>query len=568
MNEKEKATARKDDVSMSIDFSSDRLLSIASDCLDDHDYIGALKMLNKNSVSNGNDADSYMLYAETFDDMGLCGKCINDWFKYLDYAGENADFEEAYEGIAVSYMNMGDDTFAAYYYEKLLEHTSVPVSPEARKEIITKFLERGKTTLKFAYPPRIADYTEELDAGLRLMRKNDYEGAIKEFSKIEKKNPLYVEARNYIALSYVLSNEDDKAEKECEELLSINADDVQSLTTYATIKSRRGDEKGMRAIAERLKGLENDRSEDMFKTATVYSECGMHEEAYDLFGRLEEKFPYDSTLLYFRAIAAFNCGKDKECLALFDDLLTVYPNAVVADYWRYEAKRMMTDKRRKRKTLSYAYRLPARAKEESLDALSEYLRMNAKERKSFAEEVNIYSDIHWCFDECEDSPSPDLMTIGMLAAVQAGYEDFLRDVLLDIRVPDLIKLETVAALCESSQEGRMGVVINNELKFITFIPLEVESTKRSVFLGAYSLAFSHFTLFNGGYAKALNDAATKLYYRLKEEGRLSSVNDRCALAAAIYKSCRMQEQDLSDDMLYAFFDTTKKRVAKILGEQK
>ena len=103
-----------------IDLSADRLISIAADCVEDHDYIAALKMLNKNAVLNGNDEDSYMLYAEAFDDMGLYEKCINGWFKYLDYAGDGADLAEAYEGIAVSFMNMGMDSLAAFYYNKLL----------------------------------------------------------------------------------------------------------------------------------------------------------------------------------------------------------------------------------------------------------------------------------------------------------------------------------------------------------------------------------------------------------------------------------------------------------------
>ena len=49
-----------------IDLSADRLISIAGDCVEEHNYIAALKMLNKNAVLNGNDEDSYMLYAEAF----------------------------------------------------------------------------------------------------------------------------------------------------------------------------------------------------------------------------------------------------------------------------------------------------------------------------------------------------------------------------------------------------------------------------------------------------------------------------------------------------------------------
>ena len=56
---------------MDIDLSGDRLIGIAADMVDNHNYIGALKMLNKNAEISGNDEDSYMLYAEIFDDLGL-----------------------------------------------------------------------------------------------------------------------------------------------------------------------------------------------------------------------------------------------------------------------------------------------------------------------------------------------------------------------------------------------------------------------------------------------------------------------------------------------------------------
>lgn len=47
-----------------IDFSSDRLIGVAADMVDDHNYISALKMLNKNAELHCNDGDSFMLYAE------------------------------------------------------------------------------------------------------------------------------------------------------------------------------------------------------------------------------------------------------------------------------------------------------------------------------------------------------------------------------------------------------------------------------------------------------------------------------------------------------------------------
>ena len=92
---------------MKIDLSSDRLIAIAADLVEEHNFIGALKMLNKNAERNVNDEDSYMLYAEIFDDMGLYEKCINGWFKFMDSTFSD-DLSEAYEGLAVAYMNINE----------------------------------------------------------------------------------------------------------------------------------------------------------------------------------------------------------------------------------------------------------------------------------------------------------------------------------------------------------------------------------------------------------------------------------------------------------------------------
>ena len=131
-----------------IDLGGDRLISLAADLVDNHNYIGALKILNKNYELNGNDDDSLMLYAEIFDDMGLYEKCVNGWFKYVDEA-DFADMSDCYEGLAVSYMNLGNEHYSAYYYNKLLSESD-EVDPEMREEILSEFTSKDENQLKFS----------------------------------------------------------------------------------------------------------------------------------------------------------------------------------------------------------------------------------------------------------------------------------------------------------------------------------------------------------------------------------------------------------------------------------
>ena len=253
-----------------IDLSADRLISIADDCLEAHDYIQALKMLNKNAALNGNDEDSYMLYAEAFDDMGLYEKCVNGWFKYIDYADDEADLVAAYESIAVSFMNMRMDNFAAYYYNKLLMETDEELTSEDRKQIIDAFLQgNDKPALKFVYPPRLVD--EHSDK--------------------------YVSARNYIAMCNVIGDKYEEAEEECRAILERDPDNVQALTTLAAVKGQQHKRDEAIELARRLLKINPDEGDELFKIATVCCENGLHDEAYSIFCRLDERFDYDCSLL-------------------------------------------------------------------------------------------------------------------------------------------------------------------------------------------------------------------------------------------------------------------------------
>ena len=73
---------------LEFDPAADRLIGIAAQLVDSHNYIGALKMLNKNAEADGVDEDGYMLYAEIFDDMGLYERCVNFWFRFMDNTAE------------------------------------------------------------------------------------------------------------------------------------------------------------------------------------------------------------------------------------------------------------------------------------------------------------------------------------------------------------------------------------------------------------------------------------------------------------------------------------------------
>lgn len=549
-----------------IDLSEDRLLSIASDYIDAHNLTGALKMLNKNAEINGNGEEAYMMYAEIFDDMQLYEKSINGWFKYLDYT-DCADPADAYEGLAVCFLNMGQENFAAYYYNKLLIETSEELTPSNRQEIIDAFLTNEKNPLKIAYPPRLADFSEEIEKGIDFMRANDYDSAISQFDKVDEGNEKHLTARNYIAMCKIISDQCEEAEAECLAILEKYPDDVQALTTLAAVKTQQQKSGESRALAQKLLSLNATATDDIYKIATVCCENGMHDEAYRLFCKLEEELSYDSSVLYFKAVSAYNSGRIEKSLDAFDKLLTIYPDAVIAKFYNDYVKAHADGKDYAENPLSYFYRLPQEQREANVELLTAFSKLSAADAKKLTDELDISDCILWCFDEGDGRSVYELEMLGVTCAVKAGFDDMVRDILLDADVSDAVKMQTIGILAERNRDNVYGVVVCNIYRSVTLLALEIGRTRKKNFVKAYSALVSRFAMLDGNYVYLLNAAATKLYYKLAELGRLDDAKNINTLSAAIYRLSDIHDGGLGTDSIPAFFGADEELYRRLIGEE-
>lgn len=553
-----------------IDLSEERLLAIAADCLEEHNLIGALRMLNKNAELNGNADGSYMLYAETFDDMGLYESCVNGWFKYIDFVSaceSTPDMSEAYEGLAVSYMNMGRDDMAAYYYNKLLIETAEDLSQEAREEIINNFLSTQKSPLKIAYPPAVADYSDEIEKGVSLMREGNFDDAIQEFCKVQAGNEHYLSARNYIALCHIIGDRCDEAEQECTAILEKNPDDVQALATLSAVKTQQFKVGESLALAKKLLTIKTENPDEIYKIATVCCENRLHAQAYSLFCKLEGDFQYDCMLLYFKAISAYNSGQIQNSLDAFDRLLTINPDAVTAAYYRDYVRDHAEDEDFKENPLQYFYHLPQEQRESNLQILTTFVRLGKRNAQLLSENIDLTDCIRWCFDEGDGANANELKLLGATCAVKAGNcDDLLRDVLLDANLSDTLKMQIVCAIAERNEYADYGVVVCNVYRKLIIPPLTVGRTKRKSFVRAYSLLISRFALINPDYVYLINSAASKLYVKLEEDGLLAEAEDKASLAAAIFKLSGIRESNLNDENICDVFGANRERYALFIGD--
>lgn len=547
-----------------LDLSSDRLLGLAADLMEEHKYIAALKMLNKNSSLHCNDEDSYMLYAEIFDDVGLYEKCVNGWFKYLDCV-EYGELTDAYEGLAVAYMNLGNEHFSAYYYNKLLQNDN-ELDAQSRGEIIDSFLTGEINPLKFVYPPKIADCSDIMANGVEKMRLGEYENAVEEFDKVDEGNDAYCSARNYVAMCKIICDKCDEAESECLALLKKYPDNVQALTTLAAVKTEQKKSLESIELAKKLLSLNVKSTDEIYKIATVCCENKMHGEAFNLFCKLEDELFYDSSLLYFKAVSAYNCGKFVDSFAAFDRLFTIYPDAVTARF-NYEVARTAYD-RGEEHEMSYICRLPKEEREKNLKTLAVFAKLSRAVLKKLFTLVDISDSVRWCFDETDGSNHTELQLLAAECAVKAGLDGIVCDLLLNAFLPDSLKLHILLLLGERNEDNAFGVVVCHLYKRITFRALQLGRLKRKNFVSAYGRLVSHFSIIDDCYGEQFAKAAETLYKEMENGGRLSLAAEGDALAAAIYLKSGVTETGvgITKENVCKFFETDEDKISGILGE--
>lgn len=546
-----------------IDLSSDRLIAIASDMVDDHNYIGALKMLNKNSRENYDDEDSFMLYAEIFDDLGIYEKCINYWFRYLDCT-DDEDLSDAYEGLAISYMNLGNDQFSAFYYNEMLKANG-DIDFETRQEIMDNFLFTEKNPLKIVYPPKFADCSDIISDGIDLMRGGEYDKAIENFSSIDSENKSYLSARNYIAMCHIICDDNDKAEEECLSILKKFPNDVQALTTLAAVRGEQKRTEESRELAKKLLSLNVTDRDDIYKIATVCCENKMHAEAYKLLCKLDGETEFDKSVMYFKAVSAYNCGKYKESFAAFENLLTVYPDSVIAE-WNFNRAKKAQEEGNPIE-LDYFYRLPEEERETTFKILASFARLNSRYAEKLAAKIDISDCILWCLDATERGAENELYAIAATCAVKAGLDGLVERLLLNAFLPDGLKVHILTLLGERNSYDGFGAVICNIYKKVYFKKLELGRVKRKMFVSAYATLVAHFAIVDAAYGDKFFEASEKLYSELEKEGRLEKVTNLNSLIAAIFYKSGVKDPKVPREGLAEYFGASEKKISQILGEE-
>ncbi|MBR4943083.1 MAG: tetratricopeptide repeat protein, partial [Clostridia bacterium] len=381
-----------------IDFSRKRFAMLADKYYNQGKYFSALRMAMKEFDEYGGGGDVYARLSDIYEAMNLQGTAINWWFKFLHVATE-ADLPDVYEGLAINYLNLGNDSISAYYYNRLIDVDDT-LPDETKLDIAEAFSTPKKSRFRFVYPPQIADFSQEVSKGSKSLKTGDLEQAIEEFSAVEKGSKQYPQAKEMQAVAYLLAGNTQDAESACNELLQEKPDDVRGLATLAAVYLEQGRKEESLEIAKRLAMVSVEDTDDIYKIATVCCENGLHEEAYKKFCILDQKLPFDGRTLYFKGVSAYKSGLIDEAEKTFATLCDVYPDAEVAKFY-LKGIRNFKDGEEPAPELTYFYHLPEKEREARCETLM-LIRNSAKdEAELFGMLADTQGYFRWCFDEMD-----------------------------------------------------------------------------------------------------------------------------------------------------------------------
>lgn len=510
------------------DLGADELLDMADAHIEEGEYIAALRLLHRSLELYGPAADEYASLADAYEEMELYEESLDCWFRFLDLCTEEEKVD-GYEGLAACYYNLGNEEDASYYYRKMLSDKYL--SPSNNVEM-GELLERpARSPLKVAWPPEKADHSEEIDAGLRALRTADFDTAEKSFRGVPAKSSYHSAAMNYLAVTYLLKGEPERAEEVCRELLEAEPENVQALSTYAAVLTELERPQDSRAVAEKLAKLPAESADELYKIATVCCENGLYAEAYDKFCRLERMVGYDRTLLFFKGVSAFRAGNVQESLATFGKLLDIYPEAAVARYY-FRSIRTYAEEGGDVPETSFFYRLPRAEREARRSLLAELAKMRLADLRAYCRESDLTELLEWCFDEA-DAQDTEMQLLGATVASRAEYRNFCCNVMLSVHVPDPMKLEMLRILCLRNRSFSCGFVLGNIYREIDFTRLNVGRAKHAHFVAAYASAFARYGVPTGEDGEIFRRTAEAIYAALESHGWLALAEDEDSLACAI-----------------------------------
>ncbi len=268
---------------------------------------GARIALGEAYLHSGLIVQAFETFVEAYCEGDRSGPCLFGLCRSSFLLGFDEDSAEYFKEIFYN-----NPTFADTLPEGVVEELGTAISEFSESNLPDKgFVFVGKKEQK------------EFDSDKIEMIRTNPERALPYFESFTPSSPLYVEARNYVALIYLLEGSPEIAMRECEEILSKEEDNLFAMSTLVVCYNALGLSEKEENTVKRLKSIDVADLDLVVKIALAMCQANRHADAIEYFEKLDER-RYEKSSLILLAIAYHNNGNTDKAKRTIRDAQKLY----------------------------------------------------------------------------------------------------------------------------------------------------------------------------------------------------------------------------------------------------
>ena len=309
--------------------------------------------------------------------------------------------------IAECYYGLGCNYFGLYDYKKASSclNKYLKLEPDGEysqeTEILLENIEYDLDLEK--------DSNEPSAAWHNLLTQGNNKKAIEILSKLSDVSQIeYIIIQNNLTAAYLLESQFEDAKTCCNNVLSIESDNIYALCNMSLIQKRLNNtDEAKRSIMHAIDIGEHNINE-LLKISIALCELDMHEQITMVFSSILYETPYDLHSKHFQSIAFYNCGKYDKSLENFVFISKFKPNSSVNNWYIKQVQNRISGENNIN-YLTYTNQVPTNCIYERIKIIHEVLAdkdiINPWENKDFKE------FIIWALDIKDDDLCSSIISI-------------------------------------------------------------------------------------------------------------------------------------------------------------
>ena len=319
---------------------------------DSGNFLEALSLYRRVLGMEPNNVEYLISVAQVYSEMGLYAES-NDVLLKIARLGNTPT--ECLFALGCNYMGMKNYTLADEVFEQYLAIDPDGEFAEEIDELFDILDEEEMFEDGVIHDISQRMILEDAFKGKQHLDNGDYKMAIKHLENVIKKDKLQYSSMNNLSLAYFFDGQKDKAIELSKNVLQVQPHNIHARCNLAFFYSDLNETLSASGYLDALEDLSDIEPEDMHKLALTYCELGMHEKAYKWFARIVAFHPYETKLLHFCGLAAYNCGLFAEAIDCFTKMLKIDPDNSLAKY--YHAKVLEAKMGGRTKLFEYVYQV-------------------------------------------------------------------------------------------------------------------------------------------------------------------------------------------------------------------